>query len=301
MKRLGLVIGLLVSVLTVAAVASADQPAPARYVVRAADVTTYAPKGGKLEARVLVDFEIGATQASLTLLTLRGRTEIPLHRQTSAKVIYVLEGMGRVYGLAGGKGVEVVAGDAVYVPAGVASGLLSTCCKRAPSKFLVLYVPGGPERPFKDPTAARSGPQATTTVPAAEKQKPSPDAPQPKVAKATEIPDLPIAGGKGKVKILFDAASAGDGAAYVGLLTAEAGLAIPEHVHATEAEILWITAGKGEMTVGGETLAVEHGMAVHIPAGVKHSFKSATGLTAVQFYTPSGPEQRFKKAASETK
>ena len=52
------------------------------------------------------------------------------------------------------------------------------------------------------------------------------------------------------------------------------------------------------MTVDGVTQAVEPGVAVHIPAGAKHSFKTDAGLTAVQFYTPSGPEQRFKKAAS---
>jgi quercetin dioxygenase-like cupin family protein len=270
-----------------------------RVFVRAADVPAYAPKGGKLEARVLIDAETTNTdtKASLTLLTLKNETQIPLHRQTSAKIIYVLDGYARVSGLGGGKGIDVGAGDAVYVPAGVASGLLSKCCKLAPSKFLVLYAPGGPERPYKDPASAKTG-GWTTPVSAAEKQKPAPDAPQPRIAKAASVPELTIADGKGKVKILFDAESAGDAQAYVGQLTAQAGMAVPEHQHAKEAEILWIISGKGEMTFdGGAPFPVEAGMAIHIPAGTKHSFKSDSGLSAVQFYTPSGPEQRFKKAA----
>jgi len=296
-KWIGRCVGLLALALALAAsgLAYAQQT---RLFVRAADVPVYAPKGGKLEARVLIDAETinAETKASLTLLTLRNETQIPLHRQTSAKIIYVLDGYARVTGLGGGKGIDVGAGDAVYVPAGVASGLLSKCCKLAPSKFLVLYAPGGPERPYKDPASAKTG-GWTTPVSAAEKQKPAADAPQPRIAKAASVPELSIADGKGKVKILFDAESAGDAQAYVGQLTAQAGMAVPEHEHATETEILWIVSGKGEMTYAGQAFAVEAGMAIHIPAGTKHSFKTDSGLSAVQFYTPSGPEQRFKKAA----
>ena len=305
MVRVRIALSALVLALAAAAPAAADKmapaPAAASYTVKAADVAVYAPKGGKLEARVLVDGEsLGATQASLTLLTLRNETQIPLHRQTSAKIIYVLDGYARVTGLgkAMGKGIDVGPGDAVYVPAGVASGLLSKCCKLAPSKFLVLYAPGGPERPYKDPASAKTG-GWTTPVPPDERAKPAADAPQPKVAKGAEVKDVAIGDGKGKVKVLFDAESAGDAAAYVGLLSASAGLAVPEHVHGKETEILWIVSGKGSMTVAGETLPVEAGMAVHIPAGTKHSFKTDAGLTAVQFYTPSGPEQRFKPSAEK--
>jgi quercetin dioxygenase-like cupin family protein len=281
-------------------VARADRPAPPRHVVKASEVAVFAPKGGKLEARVLVDGEtVNATQASLTLLTLKMDTQLPLHRQTSAKVIYVLDGYARVTGLgkAGGKGIDVGPGDAVYVPANTASGLLAKCCKLMPSKFLVLYAPGGPERPYKDPASAKTG-GWTTPVTAQEKQAPPADAPQPKVVHGKAVADLDVAGGKGKVKILFDADAAGDGQAYVGLLTAAAGMAVPEHVHDKESEILWIVSGKGEMIVDGQSQPVEAGEAIHIPAGSKHSFKTDAGLTAVQFYTPSGPEQRFKKAAA---
>ena len=34
---------------------------------------------------------------------------------------------------------------------------------------------------------------------------------------------------------------------------------------------------------------------VQIPASVPHSFAAADAVTALQLYTPPGPEQRFKK------
>ena len=300
MKRSVLTTVLVAAVASSAAlVARADRPAPPRHVVKAADVAPFAPKGGKLEARVLVDADsVGATQASLTLLTLKMNTQIPLHRQTSAKVIYVLDGYARITALVGyGKGdVDVGPGDAIYVPANVPVGMLAKCCKLMPTKFLVLYAPGGPEHPYRDPASAKAG-GWTTPITAAEAKKPPEDAPRPRIVHGKDVADLDIAGGKGKVKILFDAEGAGDPHAYVGLLTAQAGMTVPEHAHDKEDEILWIVSGKGDMTLDGQAQPVEAGEAIHIPAGAKHSFKSDAGLTAVQFYTPSGPEQRFKKAA----
>jgi mannose-6-phosphate isomerase-like protein (cupin superfamily) len=275
----------------------------AQYTVREADVTVRAPKGGKLEARLLLDKDsVDAELASLTVLSLKRDTAIPLHRQTSAKIYYVLEGSLRITGLGKalgeGKGVEAGPGDAVYVPAGTAAGVLATCCKNRPTRLLVLYAPGGPERPFKDPAAAKAG--TTTAVSKAEQKKPDEAAPQPKVVKAADVKDLAVMAGKGKVKILFDAESAGDGAAYVGWLRAEAGGAAPEHVHDKQAELLYVLEGSGSMTIDGVELPVEAGMGVYIPPSKKHSFKTSAGLTAVQFYTPSGPEQRFKQAPAPT-
>jgi putative monooxygenase len=276
-----------------AAPARAEAPPAPRYTVAARDVEAWKPRGGKLEARVLVDGSTaGDPRASLSILSLDGRSELPLHRQTSARVLVVLEGVVRVKGLAGGKGEELVAGDAAYVPAGVAVSVLSTCCKRAPTRLLVLYTPAGPERSWRgDPEAAKA---TTTVLSPAERKRVDPAAPQPRVARARELAELDLLGGKGTVKILFDAERAGDKAAYVGQLTAAAGAAIPEHSHAGESELLYILSGKGEMTVDGLPMPVEAGMAVVIPPGKRHAFKTDHGLSAVQFYTPSGPEQRFK-------
>jgi mannose-6-phosphate isomerase-like protein (cupin superfamily) len=72
---------------------------------------------------------------------------------------------------------------------------------------------------------------------------------------------------------------------------------VPEHAHAKEAEILWITTGTGEMTVDGSKYPVEPFMAIHIPPGARHSFTASpqsVPVEAIQYYAPSGPEQRFK-------
>ena len=71
---------------------------------------------------------------------------------------------------------------------------------------------------------------------------------------------------------------------------------MPEHQHALEAELLYVLSGSGTMIVDGVTLPVGPTTVVQIPAGVPHAFTAAEAVTALQFYTPPGPEQRFKKA-----
>jgi len=72
---------------------------------------------------------------------------------------------------------------------------------------------------------------------------------------------------------------------------------VPAHAHASETEVLYVLEGGGVTTVGGVDYPVEPGMGIQIPPGTEHSLAvSADGqLEVVQFYTPSGPEQRFKK------
>lgn len=270
-------------------------PAPAaQYTVRAEDAPRHVPKGGKLESRVLIDPDTaGAEKASLSLLTVMGRTRIPLHRHSSAEVIYVLAGAGRVGGLGGGKRTAVNPGDAIYVPAGVAHEFEATGGTQKPTELVVLYAPAGPEGRFKDPATANPG-----TEPVRVDETASKDMRLPQVAVGKTRKVYPIAGGKGSVRILFDRELAGDAGAYVGVLTAQADVTVPEHVHAGEAELLYVTAGSGLMTVSDQTIAIGPKMAVYIPPNTKHSFKvtSKEAVVAVQFYTPSGPEQRFKTA-----
>jgi mannose-6-phosphate isomerase-like protein (cupin superfamily) len=40
---------------------------------------------------------------------------------------------------------------------------------------------------------------------------------------------------------------------------------------------------------------------VQVPPGVEHSFEATASVTALQLYTPAGPEQRFKKPPPTTK
>ncbi len=49
------------------------------------------------------------------------------------------------------------------------------------------------------------------------------------------------------------------------------------------------------MIVDGVSLPVTSTTVVQVPAGVEHSFTAAEATRVVQFYTPAGPEQRFRK------
>lgn len=74
-----------------------------------------------------------------------------------------------------------------------------------------------------------------------------------------------------------------------------AGTQIPEHVHDKETELLYVTSGEGTMTVNGVAIAVTANSVVQVPPNTKHSFVAKSGVVAIQYYTPAGPEQRFKK------
>jgi putative monooxygenase len=109
-----------------------------------------------------------------------------------------------------------------------------------------------------------------------------------------EAPRHLIANGKGSATLLLNA-STGATAASMTLLELGKGAGVPEHVHESSAEILYIEDGAAEMTVSGQKLRVERGDAVYIPAGAKHSAQvvSEGPLRAVQVYAGPGPEQRF--------
>lgn len=109
-----------------------------------------------------------------------------------------------------------------------------------------------------------------------------------------EAPRHLIANGKGSATLLLNA-STGATAASMTLLELNQGAAVPEHVHETSAEILYIEEGAAQMTVDGKKLRVERGDAVYIPAGAKHSAQVVSQETfrAVQVYAGPGPEQRF--------
>ncbi|MCK6546563.1 cupin domain-containing protein [Myxococcota bacterium] len=106
-------------------------------------------------------------------------------------------------------------------------------------------------------------------------------------------------GGTSGARVLLDGTTApGLKEAAMTELVLLPGTSVPEHVHDQSAELLYILEGEATMTLDGETQRVRAGMAIYIPAGVKHSVKLESKLEplrALQVYTPGGPEQRFKK------
>ncbi len=85
------------------------------------------------------------------------------------------------------------------------------------------------------------------------------------------------------------------------VLDAAAGFAAPVHTHDGAVEAIYIESGSGTMRDGDATRPIHAGDTIVVPKGKVHDFRvNGTGpLRAVQFYAPSGPEQRFKKSAPE--
>lgn len=112
-------------------------------------------------------------------------------------------------------------------------------------------------------------------------------------------PVMIIADGKGGARIMLDETTApGLKEASMSELILLPGAVVPEHTHDTSAELLYVLEGHATMMLDGQEQVVRAGMAIYIPAGVKHSVTMDTKvepLRAIQVYTPGGPEQRFKK------
>jgi mannose-6-phosphate isomerase-like protein (cupin superfamily) len=101
------------------------------------------------------------------------------------------------------------------------------------------------------------------------------------------------------IRILLDADAAGAEHAGLAVLSGTPETRVAEHVHDDAAEVLYVEDGDGTMHVGARTLDIHPGVSVYVPAGEPHSFEP-TGrrpLRVLQFYAPSGPEQRFRGTA----
>jgi len=102
---------------------------------------------------------------------------------------------------------------------------------------------------------------------------------------------LPIAEGKGEVRLYLDGVAA---PFSLERLCANKGLVVPRHEHTSD-ELLYIISGRGETTLGDRAEVESAGEIVTIPRGTPHALRVDQALCAVQVYAPAGPEQRFKQ------
>lgn len=119
-----------------------------------------------------------------------------------------------------------------------------------------------------------------------------------RAASVRTTPALEVLGGGLRVRVLLD--DDGQGARYGGLsvLEGDPGLVVPQHRHPESAEILYVERGNGILRIGELAYRVRPGAALYIPEGVLHSYEGdEEPLWAIQVYTPSGAEQRFRGAA----
>ncbi len=114
-----------------------------------------------------------------------------------------------------------------------------------------------------------------------------------------DVAPLTWAGGKMRAWLMVDRSEAGlDGSTYVGFLEGTAPVA--EHVHEGSWEVLCAAAAAGEFTLAGQKARLASKTCVTVPPNTKHSWAPDPGssLRAVQFYSPAGPEQRFRGLAA---
>ncbi len=226
--------------------------------------------------RVLTPQNSGNSAASMTLMELSGGFDLGLHvTPDGAQVFYVAAGQGVAYDRGGVKrGHPLVTGSMVVVPANAVYDIAQTGDE---ALQLVRVI----------------APAAVRIVDAPAKAKRH--APVMTVLDTAKLEAISIAGGKGWVEMPASAKASGGGI-YAGIIGMVAGAQVPPHSHGKETELLYIYKGSGTMTVGKRQFPIEAPIVVQVPPGLQHSFVAASDVEAVQFYTPSGPEQRFAPA-----
>lgn len=117
-----------------------------------------------------------------------------------------------------------------------------------------------------------------------------------KLVRAASVKPLAWAGGKMHATLLVEKDDAKF--AYVGMLNGSASVA--EHVHEQSWEILCAIDAAGELTLAGVPSRLGPRTCVTVPPNTKHAWTPDAGrtLSAVQFYVPAGPEQRFRGLAA---
>ena len=264
-----------------------------------------APKGPKhggaptpvppFSVKLLVDeATMHARQASLSQLTVAPANRIAMHKHPGAEALYVLQGHARILGPTGVNPEKLDEGMAILIPGGMPHAI-ENMGRQSSAVLLQVFAPMGPERVYRDPKdeAGRAAFEVIRGAPPA-----APAGAHFTVAgPASAAETLTVFGGKGKIKPLLEPAKTGSPALYMGLLEAEPGAEVPRNVHQQSAEILYVVAGAGEMTVGSEKVPFEAEEALHIPENQPHAakFGGSEKTVMVQIFAPAGPEQRYRQ------
>jgi quercetin dioxygenase-like cupin family protein len=279
-----------------------------QFVVKVADIPDRGPgaapagKPGTGPARqaaftvkVLADeANVRAQNVSLTMLTVGPASRVAMHRHPrSGKALYVMRGRARVLGPAGAAPVNLTEGSVAFVPVGYPH-VIENMGRQEPVVFLQIFAPPGPEKVYRNPKdpAARADFEVIRDP---GKVKP-PAGAKVVLVQAANTPTLPILNGKGSVKILLEPKVTGSDAFALNLIEFAPGAEVARHTHPGSTELLFVTAGRGTMTIGSEAHPFVADDVLHVPPDQPHASKLAPGekTTAIQIYAPAGPEQRFR-------
>lgn len=282
----------------------------AQFSIKTADAPERGPGSGKgkgkahmhggvpaFSAKVLVDeATMHARQASLSVLTIEPANRIAMHRHPGAELLYVRKGHARVLGPSGIAPELLPEGTAIFIPKGMPH-VIENMVRSAPVEILQVFAPLGPERVYRDPKDPRGrsdfdvirDPRKATIPPGAHFTLES----------FERAPIHTMAGGKIKVHDLFDPANTGSEAASASVIEFAAGTEVPRHSHDGSAEILYILSGSGEVEVGSEKIPFSGDQVFHLPAGQPHALKFHGETTALQIFSPAGPEQKYRMPAAK--
>jgi quercetin dioxygenase-like cupin family protein len=245
--------------------------------------------------KLLVDeATMHAQKAALAELTVAPANRIALHRHPGAEVLYLLHGHARVLGPAGIAPEKLDPGMAIFIPA-MMPHAIENMGRQSSATLLQLFVPPGPDRVYRDPKdeAGRAAFEVLHDPTVA-----APEGAHFIVANPAQAEALPVFGGKGKgmIRPLLDAVHTTDRGFYLGTLEADPGVEVPRNTHPGAAEILFVVAGAGELTVGSEKVPFEADEALYIPEGQPHAakFTGTDKALLVQIFAPAGPEDRYR-------
>ena len=275
------------------------EPGGAQHAVKLADVEPVPKAQPKatppLQTWLLIDEKsAGAKKATLAIVQVGAKAKIAMHKHpSSAEILYVLDGHGRLLIPGAAEPEKLEPGTAVFIKAGTAHSIDNQSGSKN-LRLLQSFVPPGPEVVLRDRSKAGGTEVIKGTAPNA-------PAGAYKVVREDDVKPLTIAGGKAKVRILLDKESTGEEAAYLGVLEADAGAKVPEHKHDKSDEILFVVKGDAKTVIGGAATPGEDETAVHIPENTLHTATFAAPTRAIQIYAPAGPEQRFKQPPTAPK
>jgi len=264
------------------------QPQASQFVVKAEDVPDSgigsAPQGkakpgpkrdAPFTVKVLADeTNVRAQGLSLTQLSIGPASRVAMHRHPrSAKVLYLLKGHARLLGPSGVAPVKLDEGAVAFVPAGYPH-VIENMGRQSTAVFLQVFAPPGPERVYRDPTDARGRADFEVIHDAASAKEPSPENGHLVTLTAAEAAAaVPVAGGKGTIKLLLDSKATGSDAVTVSLLEFGHSGELPRHDHGRATEMLYVVSGEGRLTVGSEEYPFGSDSVLYLPAGQPHAIK----------------------------
>ena len=147
-------------------------------------------------------------------------------------------------------------------------------------------MPPGPERVYRDPKDPQGRADFEVIRDPGQAKKPPAANGQLVIKSTSDVKGLSILGGKATARILLEPQDTGSQALALDVLEWAPGAEAPRHQHPGAAEVLYVVAGGGTLTVGSESYPFTAEDAIHIPADQPHSgkFTGPDKTVAIQLY-----------------